>query len=83
MIFRSWKDSREWIKTQYIAGKNLVIEDITHKNIANFFTTSNNSLFILPGFIASDLEGRTTTLGRVGSDYTASILAVDAHARIL
>ncbi len=82
-VQHTWKDSRELIKTQYIAGKNLVIEEITHQNIADFFATNNNSLFILPGFIASDLEGRTTTLGRGGSDYTASILAVGAHARIL
>ena len=37
----------------------------------------------MPGFIASDLKGRTTTLGRGGSDYTASIVAVGAQARIL
>ncbi len=32
-------------------------------------------LAILPGFIASDDQGRTTTLGRGGSDYTAAIIA--------
>ena len=31
------------------------------------------SLFIVPGFIASDAIGITTTLGRGGSDYTAAI----------
>ena len=37
-------------------------------------------LFVVPGFIASDAHGATTTLGRGGSDYTAAILgaAVDA-----
>ena len=38
-------------------------------------------LFIVPGFIASDENGRTTTLGRGGSDYTASLCAVALHAR--
>ncbi|MBO4634286.1 MAG: bifunctional aspartate kinase/homoserine dehydrogenase I [Bacteroidales bacterium] len=38
-------------------------------------------LFIVPGFIARDEEGRPATLGRGGSDYTASLLAVGIHAR--
>jgi aspartokinase/homoserine dehydrogenase 1 len=38
------------------------------------------ALYVVPGFIASDKIGATTTLGRGGSDYTAAILgaAVDA-----
>ncbi|MBP5637747.1 MAG: bifunctional aspartate kinase/homoserine dehydrogenase I [Bacteroidales bacterium] len=38
-------------------------------------------LFILPGFIASDEQGRTTTLGRGVSDYTASLAAAALNAR--
>ena len=38
-------------------------------------------LFIVPGFIARDEDGRPATLGRGGSDYTASLLAVGIHAR--
>ena len=41
------------------------------------------SLFVLPGFIASDSQGRTTTLGRGGSDYSASLLAVGCGVRRL
>lgn len=41
------------------------------------------SLFVVPGFIASDPLGRTATLGRGGSDYTASLLAVCCDARRL
>jgi aspartate kinase len=78
-----WKDSRELIKTEYLLNKNFVIKDISNKNIADYFKSSTNKLFILPGFIASDLKGRTTTLGRGGSDYTASILAVGVEARVL
>ena len=40
-------------------------------------------VFLVPGFIASDAEGRTTTLGRGGSDYTASLMAVGSKARML
>ena len=38
-------------------------------------------LFVVPGFIAKDSENRVTTLGRGGSDYTASIFAAGIHAR--
>ncbi|MBQ9309527.1 MAG: aspartate kinase [Bacteroidales bacterium] len=38
-------------------------------------------LFIVPGFIATDENGRTATLGRGGSDYTASLAAVALNAR--
>ena len=41
------------------------------------------SLFVVPGFIATDPSGRTATLGRGGSDYTASLLAVCSGARLL
>ncbi|AGC42371.1 aspartate kinase [Myxococcus stipitatus DSM 14675] len=33
------------------------------------------SVPIIPGFIASTVDGRTTTLGRNGSDYTAALVA--------
>ncbi|HLM02659.1 MAG TPA: bifunctional aspartate kinase/homoserine dehydrogenase I, partial [Pyrinomonadaceae bacterium] len=36
-----------------------------------------------PGFIAADANGATTTLGRGGSDYTASILAAALDADVL
>ena len=78
-----WKDSRDLIKTEYLNGKNVVNNSITHKNIADYINEHNSKLYILPGFIASDFEGRTTTLGRGGSDYTASIIAVGAEARVL
>lgn len=38
---------------------------------------------ILPGFIASDQQGKTTTLGRGGSDYTAAIIASAMKATLL
>ncbi len=35
---------------------------------------------MLPGFISSDSNGRTTTLGSGGSDYTAAIVAAAINA---
>ncbi len=40
-------------------------------------------LTILPGFIASDSDSITTTLGRGGSDYTGAILAAALDAVVL
>lgn len=40
-------------------------------------------LVLVPGFIAATAEGVTTTLGRNGSDYTASLLAAATHAQEL
>lgn len=37
-------------------------------------------LFVFPGFIASDESGKTVTLGRGGSDYTASLFAAAINA---
>ncbi len=38
-------------------------------------------VLLMPGFAASDMNGRRVTLGRNGSDYSAAILAVGLDAR--
>ena len=38
---------------------------------------------IIPGFIASDRNGNTTTLGRGGSDYTAAIIGAALNASVV
>ena len=79
----TWKDSRELISTNSSFTTAEVDFTITNKQVADFFATSSSSLFILPGFIAADKQGITTTLGRGGSDYTAAILASALHAAVL
>lgn len=79
----TWKDSRELISTNSAFTTAEVDFTITNKQVADFFATSSSSLFILPGFIAADKQGITTTLGRGGSDYTAAILASALHAAVL
>ena len=68
-----WKDSRDLIITDSRFGHALVDFPLTQKKMAAYFQTAAASLFIVPGFIASDGRGITTTLGRGGSDYTAAI----------
>ena len=83
-ISTKWIDSRDIIRTSPRGGKNVVDTDVTYANVKKMIESNPiTSLFVLPGFIASDSQGRMTTLGRGGSDYTASLYAVGCKARIL
>lgn len=75
-----WKDSRELIVTNSSFTAAEVDFAATTENIRQFFASSAHNLFLLPGFIAADKKGITTTLGRGGSDYTAAILAACLEA---
>ncbi|MDB5198787.1 MAG: aspartate kinase [Chitinophagaceae bacterium] len=74
-IDNTWKDARELIITDSQFGAANVDFTATNKNIQSFFFSLESLICILPGFIASDKNGSTTTLGRGGSDYTAAIIA--------
>ena len=77
-----WKDARELIRTNSNYSNAVVDFAVTNQQVSNFIKSSSQQLIVVPGFIASDANHVTTTLGRGGSDYTASILAaaVDATA---
>jgi len=82
-IHNIWKDSRELIVTNSNFSAAEVDFDITNERMKQFFSSQNSPLFILPGFIATDKNGITTTLGRGGSDYTAAIIASALKAETL
>jgi aspartokinase/homoserine dehydrogenase 1 len=82
-ISHKWIDSRTIIRTERHQSQNSVDTKTTNANVKKMIAKNNCKLFLLPGFIACDAEGRTTTLGRGGSDYTAALLAVGSAARIL
>ena len=76
-----WIDSRECIKTDdYYRAANLNWE-LTNKNILNNLKTC--SLAVTQGFIGSNSNNFTTTLGREGSDYSAAIFAHALNASSL
>jgi bifunctional aspartokinase / homoserine dehydrogenase 1 len=79
----TWKDARELITTNSVFTAAEVDFAVTNKKIHDFFAADTSSLYILPGFIATDKNGVTTTLGRGGSDYTAAIIASAAGGSIL
>ena len=72
-IPNNWKDSRHLIITDSRFGHAMVDFPATQKKIDAYFQSGPVNLYIVPGFIASDASGTTTTLGRGGSDYTAAI----------
>jgi len=78
-----WIDSRKVIKTDSFFGYAKVDFDTTNENILSIVNNASSSLFLAPGFIASNADGHTTTLGRGGSDYTASIFAAALNAEAL
>ncbi len=79
----AFKDSREVIKTNSNFGKAAVDFEVTNQLIANYFKNNTTQVTLFPGFIASSLDGNTTTLGRGGSDYTAAIIAAAVKAEVL
>ncbi|MBR6270149.1 MAG: bifunctional aspartate kinase/homoserine dehydrogenase I [Bacteroidales bacterium] len=79
-----WIDSRKIMKTTSSGGHNSIDRAATGRNISQMLASDPDTrLFIMQGFIASDEKGRMTTLGRGGSDYSASIVAVGCRAREL
>lgn len=78
-----FKDSRELLKTNSNFGKATINLKLTNSLISNYFNSFKQSVVLLPGFIASDEKGNTTTLGRGGSDFTAAILANGCKATSL
>ncbi len=82
-IKHEWKDSRELIETNSNYTFAAVNFTATNKKITAFVSEKPSQLYLFPGFIASDAEGITTTLGRGGSDYTAAIFAAAVKAAVL
>ncbi|MBR9855933.1 MAG: bifunctional aspartate kinase/homoserine dehydrogenase I [Algicola sp.] len=78
-----FKDSREIIITDSNFGKANVDFKTTNANCEDFFSKNEHQITLLPGFVASSINGDLTTLGRGGSDYTAAIIAAATNADIL
>ncbi len=73
-------DARKLIKSNERFGRAQILYDSTFEAIRTFFK-HQTGIPVVTGFIASTLQGETTTLGRSGSDFTASVLgaALAAH----
>ncbi|MBR4129438.1 MAG: bifunctional aspartate kinase/homoserine dehydrogenase I [Bacteroidaceae bacterium] len=78
-----WFDSRESIKTEFKAGKNRLVRELSNKLVQKTWENVPQRS-VVGGFISTDAEsGEITNLGRGGSDYTASIIAAALDASVL
>ncbi len=91
-----WKDSRSFIRTEVKHGRRMLATEETNRLIGEVFNEhlatvrgerpdkKAAKILVCGGFISRDLHtGRTTNLGRGGSDYTAAILAAALDAEEL
>ncbi|WP_299884772.1 aspartate kinase [uncultured Lacinutrix sp.] len=77
-IENKWLDVRECIKTDSYYRRSNVNWDITQSLIST--KIKPNTFYITQGFLGSDKNNFTTTLGREGSDYTAAIFGYCLNA---
>lgn len=77
-IDSTWLDVRDLIKTDNFYRYAKVDWEATQENILK--SVSKNKLAVTQGFLGSDANNFTTTLGREGSDYTAAIFAYCLNA---
>lgn len=82
-VNQHWLDSRKLITTNANHGNAIVDFVHTEKNIQDHLQAHKHQLYVVPGFISSDANGNTTTLGRGGSDYTGAIYAAATNASAL
>ncbi|RYG00841.1 MAG: bifunctional aspartate kinase/homoserine dehydrogenase I, partial [Chitinophagaceae bacterium] len=82
-ISNEWKDSRELIQTDSVFGFAAVDFPGTNERVNQYLAGTSAKVIVAPGFIASDTNGATTTLGRGGSDYTAAIYAAAVNAGLV
>lgn len=84
-IVCTWVDAREYIKTKIGFTNAQVDQTLTRvlitKNLKPLL--QQTPILLTQGFIGSDTMGRTTTLGKEGSDYTGAILAAALEAQSL
>ncbi len=81
-ISASYADARDFIKTDTHFGQAGVLMEETNERIRAFFK-DKDEVQVVTGFIgATDVED-ATTLGRGGSDYTASLLGAALGAEVI
>ena len=75
-------DSRDLIRTDEHFTRAAVLQDLTRSCVRKQLLPRlrEGKVIVAPGFIGSTVEGVTTTIGRGGSDYTASLIGAALEA---
>ena len=76
-FFNHWLDARDYIKTDSNYREGIVNWQETEQNISKL---DKINCYVTQGFIGSETNNFTVTLGREGSDYTAAIFAYCLNA---
>ncbi|NTS76142.1 lysine-sensitive aspartokinase 3 [Catenovulum sp. SM1970] len=77
-------DIRQVLKTDSHFGKAEPQVELIRTQAQNLITPDlEKSVVVTQGFIGSDNQGNTTTLGRGGSDYSAALIAEAVDAQVL
>lgn len=76
------EDTRDLVLTDSTFGNAQVDHEATHRRVCERLEGEETTL-VLTGFIGSNPDGETTTLGRGGSDFTASILGAAVKADVV
>jgi len=75
-----WIDARDYIITDSHFREGRVEWTLTQQRIRQLLPRLEGNVLVTQGFIGQDLHGKTTTLGREGSDYTAAIFGSSLDA---
>jgi len=74
-IPNTWLDARKLVRTDSTYREGRVNWDVTVQQVRDTLLGQEAKVFLTQGFIGGTAENLTTTLGREGSDYSASIMA--------
>ena len=74
-IPNTWLDARKLVRTDSTYREGRVDWDVTVQQVRDTLLNQEGKVFLTQGFIGGTAENLTTTLGREGSDYSASIMA--------
>ncbi|MBP2169300.1 aspartate kinase [Erwinia toletana] len=81
-VASEWFDVRKVMRTNDRFGRaepNVTL--LSELTLSQLQPRIEKALIVTQGFIGSESQGRTTTLGRGGSDYTAALLGEALHAQ--
>ncbi len=70
-----WIDARKYVRTDSTFREGKVKWAETEKLVATLKPIAEKKVIVTQGFIGSDPAGKTVTLGRDGSDYSAAVFA--------
>ncbi len=81
-IANEWIDARSVIRTNENFREAGILWDVVRAAMKDVIMAAlkRSSMIITQGFIGSTLAGKSTTLGREGSDFTAAVFANLLHA---